>query len=73
MNKREKEALKNLVIRLSPLPIGTKVKVKGWNWIGTICSVHFDFFLKEYAYQIRLKDGIVGWFTLAQLEVISFD
>jgi len=74
MNKREREALKNLVTRLSPLPIGTKVKIKGWNWIGAICSVQYDFFLKEFVYQIETENGgIVGWFPLQQLEVISFE
>ena len=73
MSEKGKEALKYLMSKLTPLPIGTKVRVTRWNWIGTICSVHYDFFLKQYAYQITLKDGIVGWFTLLQLEVISFE
>jgi len=71
MNKKEKEALKFLIARITPLPIGTKVKVKGWSWKGVICSVQFDSFLQEYVYQICFRDAIVGWFPLAQLEVIS--
>jgi len=73
MNKKEKEALVYLIAKITPLPIGTKVKVKGWNWKGVISSVYYDSFLQEYVYQISMKYGVVGWFPLSQLEVISLE
>jgi len=72
MKKKELEKFRVLIERITPLPIGTKVRIRKWNWEGTIHSYHFDSSLKEYVYQVEMRDGIIGWLTLSELVVDSF-